>query len=241
MSTTTKTQLTTNGSGAMFDNIAPRYDFVNRIISMGLDQRWRKTTVRRLEVHEGAKVLDLATGTGDLGLMVLRKHPSATVTGLDPSPKMLEIGRQKAARKELTEKMSFECGDSQALPFADNSFDRICMAFGIRNVPDRALALREMARVGKPGALVAILELSEPRNSGLFSKIASFHIHKIIPRIGALLSGSKEYLYLQESIAAFPPAKDFVCLMDENGMHNTVAIPMTLGVCHLYVGRIGGA
>ena len=201
-STAALTNQTREGSGAMFDGIAARYDLVNRVISLGIDQSWRRKTVRALELGAGHRVLDLATGTADLAIQVAESEPSVSVVGLDPSAKMLAVGHEKVERAGLSGRVELVQGDAQALPFEDDSFDSVCIAFGIRNVPDRAQALREMSRVTRPGGRIAILELSEPR-TGLFGKMARFHIHSVVPFVGALLSGVKEYRYLQRSIAAF--------------------------------------
>ena len=125
-------------------------------------------------------------------------------------------------------------GDAQTLPYEDRSFDGICMAFGIRNVPDRNRALREMARVTRPGARIAILELSEPRN-GVLSKLARFHIRSVVPRLGAAISGAAEYRYLQESIAAFPPPDEFASIMSDSGLDVIRVLPLTFGVVCLFV------
>ncbi len=222
------------GSGAMFDGIARRYDLLNRVISLGIDQSWRKKTVEALRLTPGARILDLATGTGDLAIMVAETEPSATVVGLDPSMGMLDVARDKIVRQRLADRIELVNGDAQALPFPDLSFDGVCMAFGIRNVPDREQALREMARVTKPGGRIAILELSEPR-SGLIGPLARFHIHTVVPYVGALLSGRREYHYLQRSIAAFPPPDEFTQRMVSAGLDAIETRPLTFGVCHLYV------
>jgi demethylmenaquinone methyltransferase/2-methoxy-6-polyprenyl-1,4-benzoquinol methylase len=227
---------TREGSGAMFDGIAHRYDLVNRVISLGIDQSWRKKTVRSLELQPGAKVLDLATGTGDLAIMVARTHPEVTVVGVDPSAKMLEVGQKKLVEGGLTERIELQVGDAQDLKFPDRTFDGLCIAFGIRNVPDRLQGLREMARVTKAGGRVAILELSEPRG-GVLGPLARFHVHSVVPAVGALLSGAKEYQYLQKSIAAFPPSTEFEALMVEAGLRIVASTALTFGVCHLYVGE----
>src|SRR6185369_7093571 len=177
------------GSGAMFDAIAPRYDFVNRVISLGIDQSWRRKTVLSLDLRPSDRILDLATGTADLAIEVAQSESSVTVVGLDPSSRMLEIGERKVKAAGLAERVSLISGDAQALPFERDSFDGVCMAFGIRNVPDRPRALREMARVTRPGGRVAILELSEPRQ-GALAALARFHIHEVVPRIGGALSGA---------------------------------------------------
>jgi demethylmenaquinone methyltransferase/2-methoxy-6-polyprenyl-1,4-benzoquinol methylase len=218
----------------MFDQIAGRYDMLNRVMSMGIDQSWRRKTVDAMALPAGARVLDLATGTGDLALMIARMHPDAHVVGSDPSKRMLEVGVEKVARSGLTERVELEVGDAQALRYDDNSFDGCCIAFGIRNVPDRHAALAEMARVTRPGGRVAVLELGEP-SVGWLSPIARFHIHKVIPRIGGMLSGSSEYKYLQESIAAFPPAGEFARQMQASGLNVLDVKPLTFGACTLFV------
>lgn len=227
---------TPEGSGAMFDRIAERYDLLNRIISLGIDQRWRRLTCAALELPEGGRALDLATGTADLALLIARTYPSASVVGVDPSDKMLEQGRLKVSAQGLAERIELVTGDAQALAFEDNHFDATSIAFGIRNVPDRLQGLREMARVTKPSGRVAILELSEPRK-GLLGPVARFHVHTVVPWVGGLLSGAKEYRYLQRSIAAFPPPETFASLMAEAGLEVLRVQPLTFGVAHLYVGR----
>lgn len=223
------------GSGAMFDGIARRYDLLNRVMSFGLDRSWRKKLVRALALAPGARVLDLATGTADVAIAIARAHPDCRVVGVDPSTGMLEVGRHKIARSELDARVTLQAGDAQALELADQTFDGVCIAFGIRNVPDRARALAEMARVTRPGGRVAILELSEPRR-GLLAPLARFHIRRMVPRLGALLSGSREYTYLQSSIAAFPPPEAFADMMRTAGLDVLAVTPLSLGVCHLYVG-----
>lgn len=227
------------GSGEMFDRIARRYDTLNRVISLGIDRRWRRRTVAALRLPAGARVLDVATGTADLAIDIARRHPDATVVGLDPSRGMLAVGDTKLARRGLASRVSLVVGDAQALPYEAASFDAATIAFGIRNVPDRALGLRELARVVKPGGRVAVLELAEPRG-GLLGRAARFHVHHVVPRLGALLSGSREYRYLQTSIAAFPPAEAFAAMMDAAGLEVVEVAPLTFGVCTLYVGAPRG-
>jgi demethylmenaquinone methyltransferase/2-methoxy-6-polyprenyl-1,4-benzoquinol methylase len=223
-----------DGSGEMFDAIAGRYDLLNRLMSFGVDQRWRALTVRSLELPEHALVLDQATGTADLAIRIAQSQPTSRVIGVDPSTKMLEQGRAKLRGLGLSDRVELRSGRAEQLDFPDAHFDAITIAFGIRNVPDRAAALREMARVTKPGGRVAILELSEPRG-GLMGPLARFHVHTLVPRLGAWLSGAHEYRYLQRSIAAFPSAADFVALMEESGLRVLHTTPLTFGVCHLYV------
>jgi demethylmenaquinone methyltransferase/2-methoxy-6-polyprenyl-1,4-benzoquinol methylase len=223
------------GSGAMFDAIAPRYDLLNRLMSFGVDARWRKKTVRALALPAKARVLDLATGTGDLAVAIAKKHTDAHVVGVDPSVGMLAIGRRKA--EKFAGRIEMLEGDAQALAFGDRAFDAACIAFGIRNVPDRARGLAEMRRVVRPGGRVCILELGEPRK-GILGPLARFHVHHVVPRLGALLSGKKEYRYLQRSIAAFPPPEEFAEMMRAAGLRVVEVKPLTFGVCHLYVGEV---
>lgn len=231
------TTTSTPGSGAMFDAIADRYDLLNRIISLGVDQRWRRLTVQSLQLGAEPRVLDVATGTADLALLIARRHPDARVTGVDPSKNMLAIGATKIERAGLADRVEVAEGDAQALPSEDDTFDAATIAFGIRNVPDRALGLRELARVTRPGGRVAILELSEPR-SGLMGTLARFHVHHVVPTLGALLSGKAEYRYLQRSIAAFPPPDAFADLMRANGFDQVEVTSLTFGVCALFVGTV---
>lgn len=237
MSSVDKPESTTTnlGSGAMFDAIAARYDTLNRILSLGMDQGWRRKAVAALALRPGARVLDLATGTGDLAISIAETHPDCTVVGVDPSRNMLAEGVRKVGDLKLSERIEMLEGDAQALPFEDAIFDGVTIAFGIRNVPDRLQGLREMARVTREGGRIAILELSEPR-SGVMGVLARTYVHEIVPRVGGLLSGAKEYRYLQRSIAAFPPADEFARMMEQAGLQVLETSALTFGVAHLYVG-----
>jgi len=228
------------GSGAMFDRIARRYDLLNRVLSLGLDQRWRRLTVAALELRPGHRVLDLATGTGDLAFAMLRSCPEASVVGLDPSPAMLGRAREKqASQTGSASRIELGVGVAEHLPFADGAFDAVAIAFGLRNVPDRERGLREMARVTRPGGRIAILELGEPRGP-IMGRLARLHIHVLVPRLGALLSGAREYRYLERSIAAFPPPEQVTAMMERSGIEPLEARPLTFGACYLFVGRVRG-
>ena len=223
-----------DGSGLMFDQIARRYDLLNRVISLGLDQSWRAKLIRSLP-SEG-ELLDVATGTADVALSLAKRYPSARVVGLDPSVGMLDVGRVKVSKRTLDERVSLEEGDALAMSYEDDRFEGACVAFGVRNFPDRLQGLKEMRRVTKPGGPVSILELSEPRG-GLFGPFVRLHVHHVVPWLGAILSGNKEYRYLQKSVAAFPPPEQFKLLMEEAGLVDVTVERMPFGVAHLYVGR----
>ena len=227
------------GSGGMFDRIAGSYDGMNRLISFGQDRRWRRHLVAAVgELGAGGEALDLATGTADVAIAVARKNPDCKVIGLDPSVEMLAVGRQKVTRSALDAQIELVEGDAQALTFADARFAACTIAFGIRNVPDRRAALREMVRVLRPGGLVAVLELSEPRAPGPLGSLARLHVRHIVPRMGVLAAGAEEYRYLQRSIAAFPQPEAFVEEMQTAGLCDVAATPLSMGAVQLFVGRV---
>lgn len=222
------------GSGAMFDGIAARYDLMNRVMTFGIDQRWRRQTVDALQVVAGSRILDLATGTGDMAIMVAERIPNCTVVGLDPSAGMLAVGRDKVAARGLGARIELVHGDACQLPFPDQSFDGITMGYGIRNVFDRPKALAEMARVLKPGARVAILETSEPK--GLLGLGAKLHMRVLVPLLGGLLSGApREYRYLQQSTTAFPNPEDFAKIIESSGLKMQQLITLLAGASCIHV------
>jgi len=226
-----------DGSGAMFDGIAPRYDLLNRLMSLGLDRRWRRLLVDALGDVGDDPVLDVATGTGDIAMAIARRDPTMEVVGLDPSAGMLAVGRDKVASAGLGERVRLVSGDAQAMPFADGEFGASCIAFGIRNVPDRSQGLQEMARVTRRGGRVVVLELGEPR-AGWLAPLVRLHVHHVVPRLGAWLSNDEAYRYLQASIAAFPPPDEFVALMEGAGLEAVTARPLGWGAANLFVGTV---
>lgn len=223
------------GSGRMFDAIAPRYDAMNRLLSLGIDQSWRRAAVRSAGLGPGSQVLDVATGTADLAILTAQMTPDARVTGVDPSGAMLEIGRKKVLARGLDARVELVTGDAEQLPFEADRFDASTIAFGIRNVPDRERGLAEMTRVTRPGGRVVVLELTEPP-PGPLGALARVHVHTIVPALGAMLSGKAEYRYLSRSIAAFPPSETFIGMMDRAGLTAIVATPFMFGVATLFVG-----
>ena len=237
------------GSGAMFDGIAARYDFLNTLLSFGFDKLWRRVLVRALELAHtrDTHVLDVATGTADVALTVARMHRRAYITGVDPSANMRAIGCRKIEQRNVSKRIQLLEGSAEALPFLGDAFDAACISFGIRNVPDRLQALREMRRVVRSGGRVAVLELGEPRDMGLLGHLARVYVHKIVPKIGAWISGGgfsgsgsggQAYAYLQQSIALFPPPQEFVALMHEAGLRDVSYRTLMFGVAHVYVGRV---
>jgi len=224
----------------MFDRIAKRYDLLNRLISLGRDEAWRKKLIDNL-LPDGAadddEILDVATGTADVALAIARRFKHANIVGLDPSAKMLEIGQQKVDTSEVAERITLVLGDAQQLPFEDERFAASCISFGIRNVPDRTLGLAEMSRVTRRGGVVAVLELCQPRK-GLLSSLARFYVHGVMPRLARLIAKDGDsYEYLAQSIAAFPPPEEFSTMLAGVGLTPRAPIALNLGTVYLYIGR----
>ena len=223
------------GSGAMFDRIAPRYDLLNRLISFGLDRGWRTRAATAIADREHLQILDVATGTGDLALALAATHGSAHIVGVDPSARMVELADRKARARGLEARVSFGAGAAESLPYDDARFDAVTIAFGIRNVTDRPRALREMRRVLRPGGQLVVLELAEPRE-GLLGPLARWHVHHVVPAVGAWLSGAREYRYLQASIARFPEPAQFASMLEEAGFERVAWSALTFGAATLYMG-----
>ncbi|EMR03594.1 bifunctional demethylmenaquinone methyltransferase/2-methoxy-6-polyprenyl-1,4-benzoquinol methylase UbiE [Cesiribacter andamanensis] len=220
----------------MFDNISPRYDLLNHLLSLGIDVLWRKKAIRLLRKRQPRPdhILDVATGTGDFALEALSLKPRK-ITGIDISAGMLEVGRQKMLKRGLADKIEMKQADSENLPFEDNMFDAVIVAFGVRNFEDLKKGLKEMNRVMKPGAAVAILEFSRPR-SFPFQQIYNFYFQQVLPRVGRLISkDSSAYTYLPESVQAFPDGRDFLKILEETGYKNTAWKPLTFGISAIYL------
>lgn len=218
----------------MFDSIAPAYDFMNRAMTLGIDKCWRRVAVNSLRDARPRHVLDLATGTGDFALALLRRLSPERVTGVDLSAGMLDVARRKAEQRGVQDKVTFLKGDCLDLPLEAASVDAVTIAFGVRNFADLDRGYREMARVMKGGARLVVLELSTPVNPIIrwFYKLYAMHI---IPFIGGLKSGDREaYRYLPRSIAAVPQADDMLELMRLAGFENCRYRHLTLGTCTLY-------
>lgn len=217
----------------MFSEIAPRYDLLNRLLSFGADLRWRRRAVElALERHPG-RILDLATGTGDLALLLKRQASKAEVVGADFAPPMLELARKKARERGL--EVRFLEADALALPFPDGHFEAITIAFGFRNFADYERALKELYRVLAPGGRLVILEFPPPP-TGAFGLVYRLYFQRVLPFLGGLISGSfGAYRYLPESVEAFPPPEALKALMEEAGFSVRYEV-LTFGVAAIHVG-----
>ncbi|MEK6578501.1 MAG: bifunctional demethylmenaquinone methyltransferase/2-methoxy-6-polyprenyl-1,4-benzoquinol methylase UbiE, partial [Bdellovibrionota bacterium] len=221
----------------LFDRIAGRYDSLNRILSLGIDLYWRRVLSRSLAAKP-IKVLDLATGTADQIIDLVSVYPSIeNAIGLDLSNGMLEKGRAKVLDAGFEDRITLREGDAQNLPFPESTFQATSISFGIRNIPDVALALREMLRVLVPGGQSFVLEFSTPRNR-IFRTFYFFYLRHVLPQIGALLSGdSVAYRYLNQTIEGFPSGNEFCALMTKAGFVHIRARPLTFGIATLYSGE----
>jgi len=218
----------------MFDDISPKYDFINHFLSFGIDYRWRKTLVSILKTYKPNSVLDVATGTGDLAIAIEHIKPQKIV-GIDISEKMLEIGRQKINEKGLNQVITLRRADAEKIPFSDNTFEAITVAFGVRNFENLELGLKEMKRVLRPGGVMLILEFSHP---SLFPMKQLYWIYSrfVIPVMGRLISGNrKAYTYLPESVAAFPSGQKFVDILSGLGLINARKRSLSSGIASIYL------
>jgi demethylmenaquinone methyltransferase/2-methoxy-6-polyprenyl-1,4-benzoquinol methylase len=221
----------------MFSAIAPRYDLLNRMLSFGIDRRWRKKAVSFLNYQGGSRILDVATGTGDVALEIARATPpSVRITGADFCMEMVDRGKVKAAASPFAGRIDFQVAPCEELPFQDNTFDSVTIAFGIRNVVDRHIGLAEMGRVLNPGGRIIILEFSTPR-SALFRQIYYFYFRKLLPMIGGIFSRYNAYKYLPHSVLEFPSTEEFYRMIVEAGFHNIQVHELTFGIASIYVGE----
>ncbi|MDH5607950.1 MAG: bifunctional demethylmenaquinone methyltransferase/2-methoxy-6-polyprenyl-1,4-benzoquinol methylase UbiE [Cyclobacteriaceae bacterium] len=219
----------------MFNNISGKYDFLNHFLSLGIDIWWRKKAIRQLRDLKPAQILDIATGTGDLAIAALSLHPEK-VTGVDISEGMLKVGREKLKRKSLDTKIELLAGDSENLPFADNKFDAVIVAFGVRNFENLEKGLSDMYRVVRPGGRVVILEFSRPRTFP-FKQLYQFYFKWILPKIGKIVSKDQAaYTYLPDSVQAFPDGEDFLRILTKIGFQQTQCKPQTFGISSIYIG-----
>lgn len=218
----------------MFDNIAPRYDFLNHFLSMGIDIRWRRKAVKMLKAYNPKIVLDIATGTGDFAVEALKLNPEKVI-GLDISPGMLEVGRQKMLKKKVNDRVEMVLGDSEDLQFEDDSIGAVTVGFGVRNFEHLEIGLGEILRVLKPGGAAVILEPAVPKKFPM-KQLFGLYFRGILPLIGRMVSkDSRAYTYLPESVKAFPNGQEFVDICTKVGFSNVKFKPLSLGICSLYL------
>ena len=221
----------------IFASVTDKYDFLNRFLSGWRDVAWRKRTVQEMNFFNTNRLLDVATGTGDLALDCANTYPDVNVTGVDFVQEMVDNGLKKVENQNLTERVILKWGDATNLEFDDNSFDVTAIAFGIRNIPDKEKALIEMRRIIVPDGQVMILELTTPE-PGFWRSTYTFYLNGVLPKLAKWFTKNPAaYEYLADSIMNFPTRKEFLTLMKSMGLKNCKAIPLTFGVCTLYIGN----
>lgn len=218
----------------MFNNIAFRYDFLNRFLTAGIDVRWRKKAILLLKDIQPQQVLDVATGTGDVALLTYQILKPEKIIGIDISEGMLQLGRQKVAKAGLQKVIELLSGDSETINYSNDTFDAITVAFGVRNFEHLEKGLAEMLRVLKPGGKLVVLEFSRPKNI-IFRAACNIYEHVIVPAAGRLFARNKHaYAYLNKSAKAFPERKNFTDILQTVGYKNTYYKPLSLGICCMY-------
>lgn len=223
--------------GRMFDGIAPYYDFLNRFLSLGIDVSWRKKAIAELDPAQHRRILDVATGTADVAILTAKTLPDTQITGLDLSSEMLKVGDGKIRKNNLEDRIELLQGDSENLPFEDNSFDALTVAFGVRNYENLERGLREMRRVLRPEGKLVVLEFSRPRRFP-FKQLFNFYFANILPTIGRMRSKDpRAYRYLYESVQAFPDGEDFLRILRETGYNSTRCKVLTLGISSIYTAQ----
>lgn len=217
----------------MFDNIAPKYDFLNQLLSLGIHKSWRRKAINLLKEKKPKTILDIATGTGDFAIEAVKLNPEKIV-GVDISEGMLKLGKEKIVKLGLQNLIELKSGDSETLPFSDNSFDAITVGFGVRNFENLEKGINDIYRVLNPGGVLAILEFSKPRNFPI-KQIYNFYFKFITPTIGKIFSkDNSAYTYLPESVNAFPDGEDFLKILKNAGFIETKAISLTFGIASIY-------
>ena len=220
----------------MFNAIAKRYDFLNRFLSLGIDQGWRKKAIQQFGKQPINHLLDIATGTADMALMAEKRIHPARITGMDISEGMMQYGRIKIAQKGLSHKIELVLGDSTDIPFEDQRFDGAMVAFGVRNFANLEKGLTEIYRVLQPGSKLVILEFSQP-TSAWFKPIYQFYMQWVTPTIGKIFSGNRAaYSYLNKSVIAFPEGNAFLTIFEKAGFKQVSQQKLSLGICSIYCG-----
>jgi len=220
----------------MFNDIAGKYDFLNRFLSAGTDIGWRKKALKQLESIDAKKLLDVATGTADVAIMAAKQFKLTKIIGIDISDGMLDVGRQKIVKANLQNTIELLNGDSEAINFPDNTFDAVTVAFGVRNFEDLEKGLSEIKRVLKPTGKLVVLEFSKPILPGV-KTMYNLYMKIITPTVGKMISKNKvAYAYLDESIQKFPEGKNFITILNNMGYTNTYSKKLSLGICSIYCG-----
>jgi demethylmenaquinone methyltransferase/2-methoxy-6-polyprenyl-1,4-benzoquinol methylase len=225
----------------IFSTVTDSYDFLNHFLSLRQDIGWRRFAVRTMRFFETYRLLDIAVGTADLAIEAARKYPSIQVAGLDFSHEMIRIGRKKIEKEALSDRVQLFQGDALDLPFSDGRFDAASIAFGVRNIPDKIRALKEMERVVVPGGQVIILEMASPRNRYI-KGIYHSYLNRILPRLAKVFSRNPAaYHYLTDSIVHFPPPEIFRRMMEKVGLTKVEIHSLTFGITYLFIGYKPGA
>jgi len=221
----------------MFDRVANRYDVMNRLLSAGIDIKWRKKAILQLKNDKPKQILDVATGTCDMAIISYKLLRPEKITGIDISGEMLKVGRKKIEKEGLTSVIELQTGDSETINFADNSFDAVTVAFGVRNFENLESGLKEMLRVLKPGGKLIVLEFSRPRTK-IFRSLYNLYMSIVAPEVARWISRNKKaYQYLNQSANLFPERQDFVDILNRTGYSNTSFKPLSAGICCIYIGE----
>ncbi|HTH58214.1 MAG TPA: bifunctional demethylmenaquinone methyltransferase/2-methoxy-6-polyprenyl-1,4-benzoquinol methylase UbiE [Cyclobacteriaceae bacterium] len=217
----------------MFDSISSKYDFLNHFLSLGIDIRWRKKAIQLLAAESPKLILDVATGTGDFAIEALKLNPEKII-GVDISEGMLDVGRKKMKANRHDDVIELTYGDSENLPFEENKFDAVIVAFGVRNFENLEKGLNEIRRVLRPNGRMVILEFSKPTSFPM-KQLYSFYFNTILPKVGKAVShDSSAYTYLPESVQAFPSGSDFLSVLSNLGFKNAACQSLTFGISSLY-------
>jgi demethylmenaquinone methyltransferase/2-methoxy-6-polyprenyl-1,4-benzoquinol methylase len=219
----------------MFNNIAPKYDFLNQLLSLGIHKGWRKKTIQLIAHNQPKNILDIATGTGDFAIEAMKLNPDRVI-GVDISEGMLKLGVEKIKKLNLTDKIELKLGDSENLPFENNTFDAVTVGFGVRNFETLEKGIQEIYRVINHGGTFAVLEFSKPKKFPI-KQLYNFYFKYITPAVGKLFSkDASAYTYLPESVNAFPDGDDFLAILRKAGFKNCKSIPVTFGIASIYIG-----
>lgn len=220
----------------IFNAIAPKYDFLNHLLSFGIDRTWRKKAIMQLKENNSYNILDVATGTADMAILAAKTLNDCKIIGIDISDDMIYIGKNKIAKARVDTKVQLQIADSENLPFQDASFEAVMSAFGVRNFENLEKGLTEIYRVLKPNGKMIILEFSKPQNI-VFKYLYTFYFKWILPRIGKLISKNKfAYHYLPTSVNAFPYGQQFIDIISNIGFTNCKTISLTFGIATIYIG-----